>query len=68
MADESQEIFREKVKFKLFFRKSEIFSEIGGKSETGVKCIMVSGGMDAPVYKYIYITLDTVVDLLVQRL
>ena len=45
LADESQEIFREKLKF---FRKSENFSEIGGKSETEGKCIMVSGRMNAP--------------------
>jgi len=32
------------------FRKSENFSEIGGKSETGGKCIMVLGGMDAPAW------------------
>ena len=28
--------------------ESENFSKIGGKSETVGKCIMVSGGMDAP--------------------
>src|SRR6218665_2894228 len=31
-----------------FSRKSQNFSKIGGKSETGGKCIMASGGMDAP--------------------
>ena len=41
-------IFRDKVKIVKKFRKSENFSEIGGKSETGGKCIMVSEGMDAP--------------------
>jgi len=36
LADESRrEIFREKVKLLKFSRKSENFSEIGGKSETG---------------------------------
>ena len=44
MAAESLEIFREKVKLLKFLRKSENFSEIGGESETGAKCIMVSGG------------------------
>ena len=48
LADESQEIVREKVKLLKIFRKSENFSEIGGKSETGGECIMVSGGLDAP--------------------
>jgi len=46
--DESQEICREKVKLLKIFRNSENFSEIGGKSETGWKCIMAAGGMDAP--------------------
>src|SRR6218665_2504037 len=35
LADESEEIFRQKVKLLQIFRKSENFSEIGGKSETG---------------------------------
>ena len=43
-----RKIFREKVRFLQFFRKSENVSEIGGNSETGGKCIMVSEGMDAP--------------------
>ena len=34
LADESQEIFWEKIKLLKFFWKSENFSEIGGKSET----------------------------------
>ena len=46
-ADENQEIFREKVKFKNFSSKFENFSKMG-ESETGGKCIMVSEGMDAP--------------------
>src|SRR6218665_134885 len=49
LSDESQEIFREKVKLLKFFRKSETFSEIGGKSETGGKCIMVSEGGWTPL-------------------
>src|SRR6218665_1191565 len=44
LADESQAIFREKVKLLKFIRKSENLSEIGGKSETGGKCIMILGG------------------------
>jgi len=48
LADESQEIFREKVKLSKFVRKSENFSEMGGNLKQGGKCIMVSGGMDAP--------------------
>jgi len=48
LADENQEISQEKVKFLEFFSESENFSKIGGKSEIGGKCIMVSGGMDAP--------------------
>src|SRR6218665_953149 len=47
-ADESQEIFREKVKLSKNFRKSENVCEIGGKSETGGKCIMVSEGDGRP--------------------
>ena len=48
-ADENQEICLEKVKFLEFSSEFEHFSKIGGKSETGGKCIMVSGGMDALV-------------------
>jgi len=48
LADENREIFREKVKFLKFSTESEIFSKIGGKYETEGKCIMASGGMDAP--------------------
>src|SRR6218665_2571991 len=51
LAAESQEIFREKVKLLKFFRKSENFSEIGGNLKQGGKCIMVSGGMDAPAQR-----------------
>ena len=47
-ADENQEIFREKVKLRKFSLESENFSKIRGKYETGGKCMMVSGGMDAP--------------------
>ena len=48
-ADENEEIFREKVKFWKFFSESENLSKIGGKIwNRGAKCIMVSGGMDAP--------------------
>ena len=43
LADENQE----KVKLRKFSSESENCSKIGGKSETGGKCIMVSGGMDA---------------------
>jgi len=32
-----------------FSRSPKKFSEIGGKSETGGECIIVSGGMDARV-------------------
>src|SRR6218665_684351 len=42
--DENQEIFREKVKFEKFSSEFEKFLKIGGKSETGGECIMVSGG------------------------
>jgi len=49
LADENRKIFREKVKFGKFSTESENFSEIGKKSETEGKCIMASGGMDAPV-------------------
>src|SRR6218665_219781 len=48
LADENQEIFPEKVTFIKFSSEPENFSKIGGKSETGGKCIMVSGGIDAP--------------------
>ena len=48
LADENQEIFREKVKFLKFSSKSENFSEIGGKSETGGNASW-SQGVDAPV-------------------
>jgi len=39
----------EKIKSGKFPTESEIFSGNGGKSETGEKCIIASGGMDAPV-------------------
>ena len=49
LADENQEIFREKVKLRKFSTESENFSKIGGGNlKQGGKCIMVSGGMDAP--------------------
>ena len=48
LADENGKHFREKVKFEKLSTESENFSKIGGKSETGGKCIMVSEGMDAP--------------------
>ena len=48
LADENQEICRKKVKLRKFSSESENFSNIGGKSETEGKCIMVSEGMDAP--------------------
>jgi len=44
LADENQEIFLEKVKLRKFSTESEKFLKIGGKSETGGKCIIVSGG------------------------
>ena len=47
-ADENREIFQEKVKFGKFSTDGEHFSETGGKSETEGKCIIASGGMDAP--------------------
>src|SRR6218665_3739953 len=59
LAYENQEIFREKVKLRKFSSESENYSKIGGKSETGGKCIMVSEGNGRPckyfsgcVYKY----------------
>jgi len=47
LADENRNIFQEKVKFWKFPTESENLSKIGGKSETGGKFIMTSGGMDA---------------------
>ena len=47
MADENQEIFPGKSQIANFLQNPKIF-EIRVKSETGGKCIMVSGGMDAP--------------------
>ena len=38
----------EKVKLLKFPMESEKFSEKGGKSETGGKCIFASGALDAP--------------------
>jgi len=35
LADENGKFFREKAKFVKFSRKSQNFSKIGGKSETG---------------------------------
>src|SRR6218665_3554724 len=48
LADENGKFFREKVKCYKFSKESKKNSKTGGKSETGGKCIMVSGGMDAP--------------------
>ena len=49
MADENGKFCREKVKFLKFSRKSKNFSKIGGENlKQGGKCIMASGGMDAP--------------------
>src|SRR6218665_2574342 len=44
LTDENGKIFREKVKFLKSPRKFKKFSKTGGKSETGGKCIMASGG------------------------
>jgi len=42
---------------KLNFQKNlKIFRKQRGKSETGGKCIMVSGGMDAPEYCTLAVT------------
>ena len=38
----------EKVKLQKFSTKSEFFSEIGGKCETGGKCVIATEGMDNP--------------------
>jgi len=46
LADESQEIFKGKIVE--IFQKVRKFFRNRGKSETGGKCIMVSGGIDAP--------------------
>jgi len=52
LADErSQEIFRETVKLSKMFRKSENFSEIGGKSETGGENALWSQGEWTPLIK-----------------
>ena len=48
LVDENRKLILEKVTFWKFPTESEIFLKIGGKSETGGKCIMASGGMDAP--------------------
>jgi len=40
-------LLAEKVKLEKFSTESENFSEIWGKSETGGKCIIASGVMDA---------------------
>jgi len=57
LADESQEIFREKVKLLKFSRKSEHFSEIGGKSETGGKNASWSQGGWTPLNGFMAITI-----------
>src|SRR6218665_2976792 len=43
-----EKFFGKREKFLKFSTESGNFSKIGGKSETGGKCIMASGGMDAP--------------------
>ena len=48
--DENGKFFREKGKFVKFSRKSQNFSKIGGNLKQGGKCIMASGGMDAPAF------------------
>ena len=48
LADENQEIFREKVKLRKFSSEPEIFSKIGGNLKQGGKCIMVSEGDGRP--------------------
>jgi len=47
LANENREKFLEKVKLGKFGSPKNL-SEIGGKFETEVKCIIASGGMDAP--------------------
>ena len=47
--DENRKFFREKVKCYKFSKESKIFSKTWGKSETGGKCIMVSGGDGRPL-------------------
>ena len=46
---------------KIFKESEKCFSEIGGKSETGGKCIVASGGIDAP-------DVDSAFDLLLTQL
>jgi len=41
--------FGKKVKLRKFSTECENVSKTGGNLKQGVKCIMVSGGMDAPV-------------------
>src|SRR6218665_3649564 len=48
LVDENEEMLREEVNFCKFSTESEIFSKIGGNLKQKGKCIMVSGGMDAP--------------------
>ena len=48
LADENLKFFGEKVTFWKFSTESENLSKIGGNLKQGEKCIMVSGGMDAP--------------------
>ena len=47
LADENQEIFREKVKLRNCCTESEIFSKFGGNLKQG-ECIMVSEGNGRP--------------------
>jgi len=49
LADEDLKKFLEKVKLGKFPREPEFFVGNRGKSETGGKCIIASGEMDAPV-------------------
>src|SRR6218665_1893830 len=46
LADENPKIFRETATFRKMFKF--FLENRGGKSETGRKCIMASGGMDTP--------------------
>jgi len=57
--DENQEICREKVKLWKFLVEPENSLKIGGNLKQGGKCIMVSGGMDAPVYRYLILLRNT---------
>jgi len=43
LADENRKLFWGKVTLEKIVKESEIFLKIGGKSETGGKCIIASG-------------------------